>query len=171
VRQNDQESAAEQTREHFEVARNQRREEEDAPAFSTPISQRFQQLRNIEQLTGALSLVGRPIYRLGGCCLSDPRFRPEEAEEFAAHIRQEHARYAARMQAEAERRRVNNERWRIYTEQQEKEKQARIAAQAKQASRMFLKRRIVATMIALLLLLVLIESIRLLSLSLYNFVH
>jgi hypothetical protein len=87
------------------------------------------------------------------------------------HISQQHALYAERMRVEAERRRVNNERWRVYTEQQEKENQARINAQAKRARRMFLRRRIVATMIALLVLLVLIESIRLLALTLYRLVQ
>jgi hypothetical protein len=171
TRQDHQERTAEQSRQQAETARKQYQEERDAQAFSTPLSQRLQHLRNTENLTGALNLTGRPIYRFGGCCTSDPHFRPEEAEAFAAHIKQEHALYAARMQAEAERRRVNNERWRSYMEQQEKENQAQIAAQAKQTRRMFLKRRIVATMIALLVLLVLIEGIRLLALTLYRLVQ
>jgi hypothetical protein len=162
---------AEETRQYFEATRKQRQEEEDAKGFSLPLSQRLQQLRNTENLTGALALGGRPIYRLGGCDGSNPRFHPEEAEAFAAHITQQHALYAAKMEAEAERRRVNNERWRIYTEQQETENQARIAAQAKQARRMTLRRRIINIALDLLVLLVLITIVWLIAPKLYNFVH
>jgi hypothetical protein len=171
IHQDHQEQTAEQSRQNAEAARKQRQEEEDALAFSLPLNQRLQQLRNVEQLTGALNLTGRPIYRLGGCCTSDPRFRPEEAAAFAAHIRQEHALYAARMQVEAERRRVNNEQWRLYQEQQKKEDAARAAAQARQARRVALRRGIAKAVIDLLLLLVPMIGLYLLLLTMYNLVH
>ncbi|MBA3468007.1 MAG: hypothetical protein H0T53_00035, partial [Herpetosiphonaceae bacterium] len=161
-------------RQEYEAAMKQRQEEQDARDFALPLNERLRQVRNTADLTGALAQGGQPIARTGLYSTSNPRFRPEEAEIFAAHIQQQHAIQQAWQQDQQRRR---DERRREQEAQEKKESDARYAVMMAEYAEYLrietLKRRIskVVNMIKLVMVLALVLGGCIIVWKVYDFIH
>ena len=168
------ENTAEQVRQQHEAARKQRQEEQDARDFALPLNERLRQLWNTADLTGAITQGGQPITRTGGYSTSNPRFRPEEAETFAAYIKQQHAGWHAREQDQQRRR---DERRREQEAQEKKESDARYAVMMAEYAEHLrvetLKRRIrkIIGMMQRILVLALVLGLCIVVWKVYDFIH